>query len=76
MTGMALPIVAAVVLLDRACKASSSSYSRSITWVVLVEEYGSRPPATHRTGPPEILVLRALALLVFHTAVFLRMDRL
>ena len=73
MTGMALPIVAAMVLLDRACKASSS-HSRSRTWVVLVEEYDSRHLLMHRTGPPEIRVLRVLALLVFHTAVFLPMD--
>ena len=75
MTGMAAPIVAAVVLLYRACK-TSSSYLRSSKWVALVEEYGSKSPAAYSTGPPEIQVYRVLALLVFHTAVFLGMDQL
>ena len=43
--------------------------------MVLVAGYGSKPPAAHGTGPPEIQVYRVLASLVFHTAVFLCIDR-
>lgn len=66
--------MAAVVLLDRAYKASS--YSRSRTWVVLVEKYNSGLAAAYSTGSLEIQVYRALAVLVFRTAVFLRIDQL
>ena len=60
MTDIVLPIV---VLLDMAYKAS-------------LEEYNSRLAATYSTGSMEIQVYRLLAVLVFHTAVFLRMDQI
>ena len=73
MTDKVLPIVATVVPLDRAYKASS--YSCSKTWAVLVEKYSYRLVATYSTGSLGIQVCRALAVLVSHPTVFLHMDQ-